>query len=149
VSKAASYIVDGALAIIDTALPTFAIVSKDLYRDLLLTRADDVLAYLNMALGLEDGTVSSFSIVPGDATVPADTVIVGAKPAATIYELPGVPIRAEALNIANGGVDVGLFGYMAAGFNDDNALAYVSATPPVVADDADAETSSKGRGRKA
>jgi hypothetical protein len=151
VSKAATYIVDGAVAIIDTALPTFAIVSKDLYRDLLLTRADDVLAYLNMALGLEDGTVSSFSIVPGDATVPADTVIVGAKPAATIYELPGVPIRAEALNIANGGVDTGLFGYMAAGFNDDGALAYVSATPPVVADvadDGDTGTASKGR-RKA
>jgi hypothetical protein len=148
VSKAASYIVDGALAIIDTVLPTFAIVSKDLYRDLLLTRTEDVLAYLNLALGLEDGSVSSFSIVPGDATWPADTVVVGAKPAATIYELPGTPIRVEALNIANGGIDTGLFGYIAAGFNDDGGLAYVSATPPVVADDADA-TTSKGRGRKA
>jgi hypothetical protein len=148
VSKAASYIVDGALAIIDTALPTFAIVSKDLYRDLLLTRTEDVLAYLNLALGLEAGTVTSFSIVPGATGWPADTVVVGAKPAATVYELPGVPIRVEALNIANGGIDTGLFGYIAAGFNDENGLAYVSATPPVVADDADA-TTSKGRGRKA
>ncbi|MFL6094567.1 MAG: hypothetical protein ACJ71Y_03885, partial [Blastococcus sp.] len=135
VAKAATYIVDGAVAIIDTALPTFAIVSKDLYRDLLLTRSEDVLAYLNMALGLEAGTVSSFSIVPGDATVPADTVIVGAKPAATIYELPGSPIRVEALNIANGGIDCGLFGYMAAGLNDDNALALVSSTAPIVTDE--------------
>jgi hypothetical protein len=148
VSKAASYIVDGALAIIDTALPTFAIVSKDLYRDLLLTRTEDVLAYLNLALGLEAGSVASFSIVPGATGWPADTVVVGAKPAATIYELPGTPIRVEALNIANGGIDTGLFGYIAAGFNDDGGLAYVSATPPVVADDADA-TTSKGRGRKA
>jgi hypothetical protein len=147
VSKAATYIVDGAVAIIDTALPTFAIVSKDLYRDLLLTRADDVLAYLNMALGLEDGTVSSFSIVPGDANFPDDTVVVGAKPAATVYELPGVPIRAEALNIANGGVDVGLFGYMAAGFNDENGLALVSGTAPVT-EDTETGTARKGRARK-
>jgi hypothetical protein len=145
VSKGASYIVDGALAIIDTALPTFAIVSKDLYRDLLLTRTEDVLAYLNLALGLEDGSVASFSIVPGDASWPADTVIVGAKPAATVYELPGSPIRVEALNIANGGVDVGLFGYLAAGFNDDGGLAYVSATPPVAADDDETATSRSGR----
>jgi hypothetical protein len=148
VSKAASYIVDGALAIIDTALPTFAIVSKDLYRDLLLTRTEDVLAYLNLALGLEDGSVASFSIVPGDATFPADTVIVGAKPAATFYELPGSPLRVEALNIANGGVDVGLFGYVAAGFNDDGGLAYVSATPPAAADEDDETATSSRRGRR-
>jgi hypothetical protein len=142
VSKGASYIVDGALAIIDTALPTFAIVSKDLYRDLLLTRNEDVLAYLNLALGLEDGTIASFSVVPGAAGFPADTVIVGAKPAATVYELPGTPLRVEALNIANGGVDTGLFGYLAAGFNDENGLALVSGTAPV-ADDASAASRSR------
>jgi hypothetical protein len=149
VSKAATYIVDGAIAIIDTALPTFAIVSKDLYRDLLLTRAEDVLAYLNMALGLEDGTVASFSIVPGDAAFPADTVVVGAKPAATVYELPGTPIRVEALNIANGGIDTGLFGYLAAGFNDENGLALVSGTAPVAADEDDETATSSRRGRRA
>lgn len=143
VSKAASYIVDGALAIIDTALPTFAIVSKDLYRDLLLTRTEDVLAYLNLALGLEAGSVASFSIVPGATGWPADTVVVGAKPAATIYELPGTPIRVEALNIANGGIDTGLFGYIAAGFNDDNGLALVSGTAPV-SDEPAASRKSKG-----
>jgi hypothetical protein len=146
VSKAASYIVDGAVAIIDTALPTFAIVSKDLYGELLRTRTDDTLAYLNLALGLEEGSVAGFSIVPGDAAFPADTVIVGAKPAATVYELPGTPLRVEALNIANGGIDAGLFGYLAAGFNDDGGLAYVSATPPVAADES---TSSRSRKAKA
>jgi hypothetical protein len=147
VSKGASYIVDGALAIIDTAIPTFAIVSKDLYRDLLLTRNEDVLAYLNLALGLEDGTIASFSVVPGAAGFPADTVIVGAKPAATVYELPGTPLRVEALNIANGGVDTGLFGYLAAGFNDDGGLALVSATPPVAADE-EQGTATGRRGRR-
>jgi hypothetical protein len=151
VSKAATYIVDGALAIIDTALPTFSIVSKDLYRELLLTRNEDLLAYLNMALGLEAGTVSSFAIVPGAAGFPADSVIVGAKPAATVYELPGTPIRVEALNIANGGIDTGLFGYMATGFNDENGLALVSGTAPVARDnDDDTATSSRSarRGRR-
>lgn len=132
VSTAAAYIVDGAIAIIDTVVPDFAIVSKDLYRDLLLTRADDVLGYLNLALGLEEGTIASFRIVPGDAAFPADTVVVGAKAAATVYELPGAaPVRVEALNIANGGVDVGLFGYLAVGINDDGGLALVTGTPPV------------------
>jgi hypothetical protein len=116
---------------------------------LLLTRTEDVLAYLNLALGLEEGTITSFSLVPGDASWPADTVVVGAKPAATIYELPGSPIRVEALNIANGGVDCGLFGYLAAGFNDDGALALVSGTAPVAADDDDTTTRSGRRGRRA
>lgn len=149
VSKAAAYIVDGAIAIIDVAVPTFAVVSKDLYRDLLLTRADDLLAYLNMALGLEEGSISSFSVVPGDATVPADTVVVGAREAGTIYELPGAsPVRVEALNIAQGGVDVGLFGYMAEGLNDDGGLALVSGTAPVVEEIEEEAAPAKKRTRR-
>ena len=119
-TKAATYIVDGAVAIIDTALPTFAIVSKDLYRDLLLTRTEDVLAYLNMALGLEEGTdavpSASCPVTRRSPTTPSSSARSRPRPS---YELPGSPSRVQALNIANGGVDCGLFGYMAAGFNDD------------------------------
>lgn len=132
VATAAAYIVDGALAVIDVATPDFALVSKDLYRELLLTRADDVVAYLTMALGLEEGSIEDFRIVPfNDATT--DTVIVGAAGAATVYELPGVPIRVEALDVAKGGIDVGLFGYMTVGTNDSTGMALVSGTAPAAA----------------
>lgn len=145
VPKGVQYIVDGALAIIDTAVPDFAIVSKDLYREVLFTQADNALAYLNLALGLEEGTIESFRIVPGDAAFPADTVVVGARAAATVYQLAGSPIRVEALDIARGGIDVGLFGYLAIGVNDVDGLALVSGTPPVAAD---ADTGTRRRAAK-
>jgi hypothetical protein len=130
VSKGMVMIVDGALSIIDTAVPSFAIVGSDLYRDILLTRSDDVLAYLNAALGLEDGTVGSFRIVPSSASALAGKVLVGAREAATVHELSGSPIRAEALDISKGGVDTGLFGYLAVVFHDEDALALVADLVP-------------------
>lgn len=125
VSVAAGLIVDGALDVLDVALPTFAVVEKALYRDLLLTRNDDVLAYLNLALGLESGTINSgnFAVVPArTGDLDPGQVLVGARQAVEIRELAGSPIRAEALNIPNGGIDVGLFGYIGAVVHDTDAL---------------------------
>jgi len=53
-------------------------------------------------------------------------VLVGDKAAATSYELPGSPIRVEAENIANGGIDEGFFGYHGVVINEPQALALVS-----------------------
>ena len=92
VNPAMARIVDGVLSIIDFATPSFALVSKDVYRSVLLTREDDSLKYLSSALGFEDGSVGTFRLVPS-ADLPANTVIVGAKDAVTLYELPGAPIR--------------------------------------------------------
>ncbi|MFZ4843019.1 hypothetical protein [Mycetocola saprophilus] len=127
VSKGMTAIVDGSLSIIDTALPTFAVVSKDLYRDFLLTRSDDMLPMLNASLGLEDGTVSAFRVVP-DATLPSESVLVGASAAATSHELPGVPIRVEAEDIIKGGLDEGVFGYYGTVVHNAKALAMVTTT---------------------
>jgi len=120
-------IVDGALAVLNdaNALPTFAVVATDLYRALLLTRQDDTLTYLNAALGLEDGTVGSFRVVPSGA-ITAGQVLVGAREAVTVHELGQTPIRVEAENIANGGVDAGVFGYYAVNVHDADALVLVS-----------------------
>jgi hypothetical protein len=126
VSKGMAAIVDGALAVLPTAIPSFAIVGADLYRDVLLTRSDDTLSYLNASLGLEDGTVGSFRIVPSTATALVKKVLVGAKEAMTVHELGGSPIRAEGLDMVKGGVDVGFFGYMADVVHDDDALAIVT-----------------------
>lgn len=123
-SKAWNAIIDGVEAIIEHANPTFAIVSKDLYRDLLLTKNNDALAYLNATVGLESGNAAGFSIV-AHAGLAAGTALVGSREAATSYELPGAPIRVEGLDMARGGVDVGLFGYAATVIHSAKGLAHV------------------------
>jgi hypothetical protein len=45
--------------------------------------------------------------------VPAGAVMAGVKAAGTFYELSETPIRVETVNVANGGVDGGVFGYWA------------------------------------
>lgn len=128
VAKALAYIVDGAISILDAeiGLPTFAIVGKDLWRELALTRADDATAYLSLALGLEDGTMESFRIIPSSLAGLTGKALVGTKDAATMYELPGSPIRVDTVNIANGGGQTGVFGYYATLINQAKGLALVA-----------------------
>jgi hypothetical protein len=105
-------IVRGALRIIaNDAAPSFALVAPDLYEDILFTKQDDTLAFLAMSLGLEEGSLESFKIVPHTG-IAAGQVLVGAREAAGAYELGGSPIRVNALDIARGGVDEALFGYI-------------------------------------
>lgn len=128
VAKAAAYIVDGASQIQPYATPTFALVSSALYRELLLTKRNDVLEYLNMALGLEEGQVNNFKIVPS-STLAADQVLVGAREAITFYEMPGSPLRVDVESIATGGIENGVFGYWASLVNDPRALCLVEDSP--------------------
>jgi hypothetical protein len=125
ISNAAAALVDGALAVIDAGVPNYAFVDKGAYRSLLLTPKDQILEYLNMALGLEEGSIQNFKIVPRSDLLPGQ-LIVGCTPAVQFLELPGVPIRVDALNIANGGVDQGVFGYYAQILHNADGLAKVS-----------------------
>jgi len=125
VPTALSYIVDGALSMIDDIAPTFALVAKDLWRDLVLTPTDHALEFLSAALGLESGTLASFAIQPYSG-LDDGTVLVGSRLAATVYELPGSPIRVEAENLANGGIDDGFFGYHGTLINEATGLALVA-----------------------
>lgn len=122
-------IIDGVEAIIDTAVPTFAVVAKDLYRELLLTPQNEALEYLTAAMGLESGTAAGFSVVPSDQLT-AGTVLVGAREAATSFELAGSPIRAEATDMVLGGFDIGIFGYHAAAVTNADALVLVAPAAP-------------------
>lgn len=127
VATAMVYIVDGALAILNgtDTMPDYAVVSTDLWRGLMLTRSEDALAYLTAALGLEDGTAVNFAIRPS-AALAATTVLVGCKSAVTVHELGGgAPIRVDAIDMAKGGVDKGVFGYMAVNIHDTDGLAKV------------------------
>jgi len=54
--------------------------------------------------------------------VPAGTIIAGNRKAATFKELGSTPIRVEAIDMTNGGVDGGVFGYYATLLNNPTAI---------------------------
>jgi HK97 family phage prohead protease len=118
----------GAQNVLEFAVPDWAIVGADLYRTLALTTEVDKLAFLNASLGLEEGALQGFRIVgaPPSAAALNGKVLVGATAATTLYELPGGPIRVEALDVAHGGIDAGLFGYYALFTNDKRGIVSVN-----------------------
>jgi hypothetical protein len=121
-----SAIVDGALAIIAAEnTPSFAVVHPTLWREIVLTPHDNILGYLNASIGLEEGNTAGFRIIPGP--VGAGKVLVGAKEAQTVFELPGVPIRVEGLDPHHGAIDPALFGYYATLINAAPGLQLVTA----------------------
>jgi hypothetical protein len=125
-----SAVIDGAAAIVDAGLtPTSAVVASALWKSMAKLPSSDVLGYLNAQLSLTgDGRLDSFSIIPASPTqLTAGHALVIAKSAADVYTLPGSPIRAEAQNIANGGIDVGFFGY--GGFLIKNPAGIVDVGP--------------------
>ena len=134
VAKGLVFIVDGALEVLDLGTPSFAVVAKDLYRDILLTTNDNALKYLNAALGFEAGTLegTGFRII-GTDQLSAGSVLVGIRDAVSVHELAGVPIRVEAEDISKGGIDEGVFGYYAVNVHDADGLALVSETGSVSA----------------
>ncbi len=133
VPTALNLIVKGVLKIVDglEVIPDHALVTTDLYEAILYTKEQDVLAYLNAALGFRDGTLGNFKILPvpvGSLTVDLATdfvgkVLVGCHDAVTVHELGGeAPIRIEAPNIALGGVDSGVFYYGATNIHSADGL---------------------------
>ncbi|MFI8633998.1 hypothetical protein ACIGEP_15545 [Microbacterium sp. NPDC077663] len=126
ISKGLAAIVDGALAVIATEnSPSYALVDPTLWRDILLTPKDDILAYLEASFGFEQGSGPGFSIRP---YATGGKVIVGAREALTYWELPGeAPIRVDGLVPGNGAEDIAVFGYYASLVN--NAEAIRSVTP--------------------
>lgn len=133
-------IVEGVVKMIDDldVLPQFAFVTTDYWKPLLYTKMQDVLAYLDAALNLKDGTLASggFKIIP----VPVGSLnasggwtgktLVGHGSAVKVYELPGSPIRVEAEAIAKGGIDEALFGYI--GYLTENVKGLISFDAPGV-----------------
>ena len=101
---------------------TFVLVNPTDMISLLDISASEVPAFLaTLGISPENFIASEF--------VTAGTVIVGAKPAATFYELSGSPIRVEAVSIANGGHDAGVFGYTAALLHKPGGIVKVTVAP--------------------
>jgi hypothetical protein len=106
-------LVDGALALIgDRYRPTSAVMGVDLYRDVLLTPRDEILAYLTTAFGLEEGGMAGFRIVPSAKPAYAGKVAVLDNSTLRLKELPGAtPLRVEAEKPSNGTQTLAVFGY--------------------------------------
>lgn len=118
-------IVDGALGVIaEENTPSFAVVSAELWRDIVLTGRDEILGYLSASFGLEEGSTAGFRIIPGPVGI--GKVLVGAREARTVYELPGSPIRVEGLVPGNGAIEPALYGYIADVTHNAKALSLVT-----------------------
>lgn len=101
-NTAMSALVKGTLAVSNVGAPTFALVSSDLIEAMSVTKAVDALV----------GPPMDLPPIQAAPALPAKTVIVGCKPAARLLTFEP-PIRVEAVNIPNGGIDAGLFSYSA------------------------------------
>jgi hypothetical protein len=122
-----SLLIDGAVAVVEAnALPSFAFVEPTLWKHMLKTSNLDVLGYLDAQLGFKSGTLADggFTLRPRAGQT---GVMVGAKEAVSLYELPGVPLRVEAEDITKGGLDTGLFGYFGKVIHKADALVQVNA----------------------
>lgn len=128
-----SALIDGAAVVLDAdATPSFAVMSTDLWKATMKTPTNATLGYLNASLGLEEGTLDNngFRIL-GSSDIPAGHVLVGAREAASPYELGGgTPVRVDALDMVKGGVDTGLFGYGALYIHKPDAIVDVAPYTP-------------------
>jgi hypothetical protein len=94
-------LVRGSLAVNKYGTPTFALMSEDLYAAAAEAPASDAPV----------GAAIVPPITPSDS-LPDSTVIVGTRSAARLLTFEP-PVRVEAVNIPNGGIDAGLFSYSA------------------------------------
>ncbi|MFI6424754.1 hypothetical protein [Promicromonospora sp. NPDC050880] len=131
VDKVIGGIVDGILAIEERSVPDFAIVPLTAYKELLMLRQQDILGYLAVSLGLDptDGRIEQFKIVPTTNTAIETAtgdkkVLVGATGA---HEKFGErELRVESVNVGDGSVSTGLFGYYALHTGDAKSFQLVT-----------------------
>lgn len=122
-----SALIDGAAAVVAAGFtPTFAVVELSLWKAMMKVPDSDTIGYLEASLNLESGSLSGFTFRPASGLTTGH-ILIGSREAADVYQLPGSPVRAEALNISAGGIDVGLFGY--AGLLIKDATGIVDVAP--------------------
>lgn len=121
-------IVDGALAVVAAGYtPTFALVTPAIYREYILTKENDLPALLSQSAGLEEGSFAGFTVRPTTVNLGTNrNALVGARSAATLYELSGTPIRVEGVDVAHMGDDLGFIGAAAVAVTNPGALVKVT-----------------------
>lgn len=104
-----SALITGALAMNEVRVrPTSVLMSVDLLNQWAALTADATPPLLTALLG-EPGIDSLLSLVHPD--LPAQTLLMINRQSAEFRELPGSPLRFDALELARGGVDRAFFGY--------------------------------------
>ena len=132
-----------ALTVVGTTLaaagarPSFVSMSADLWGEYVNLTTSEAPWWLTggntNAPNVVDGTTNPLGLsIFLDPTLPDGTVLGGDRQAATHYEPRGNPFRVQAVNIPNGGVDIGVFGFAADLVNDARGLVAVTVTAPVI-----------------
>jgi hypothetical protein len=84
----------------------------------------------SLSLGAESGRLTDLAVFLGPGLDPGQ-VIAWDKRAVTTYEASPMPVRVQAVNIPNGGIDLGVFAYSSTIVNDDRGVALVTVGPDV------------------
>lgn len=113
----------------------FAVLSPAAWADLSSITTADAPWWLasssSVSIKNQDGTISNFAYIVSPALTGLQ-VVGGDTRSATFYEKnPPVQVRAEV--VPKGGIDVGVFGYIALLVNDARALQKATYVPPVIA----------------
>ena len=112
------------------ARPSFVSMSSDLWAGYLNLSASDAPWWLTAQTAnpdVVDGTTTPLGLrIFVDPNLADGTVLAGDRRAATHYEPRGNPFRVQAVNIPNGGVDIGVFGFAADIVNDSRGLVEVT-----------------------
>lgn len=108
--------------------PSFIGISADLFSAYLEIPAAEAPWWLASQASVD---LSGSSSIDGlrvfvSPTLPAGSVLGGNRKGATYYEASPSPIRVQAVNVAQGGIDLGVFGYDATLINDPRAIRRVN-----------------------
>jgi hypothetical protein len=127
------------------ATVSFLAMAADAYSDFFALTSSEAPWWLAGQSSINlNGTVDIASTtVVVDAALPAGTILGGDRDAVTLYETG--PINVNAVNLPNGGIDYGIFGYWTQLVHDDDGLAKATVT---AVGGLSAETASaKGKGK--
>jgi hypothetical protein len=117
------------------ASPSFVGIASDLWGGFLGLSSDAVPWWVaqSSAISLTNstGNVNDLRFFM-DPNLAAGHVLAGDRNAATYFEASPAPLRVQAVNIPNGGIDIAVFGYQAVLVNDPRGLVDVTVTPPVI-----------------
>lgn len=95
-------------------VPTFIIANQKAYEELIYTPKDLIPEFVNFTASTDwQGSGDGLVLVVGDTGIDTTaSVIVGSGKAVQFDELPGGPLRIDALDLAKGGVDRAIHGYL-------------------------------------
>lgn len=94
-------------------VPDYAVIGNDIWRQMKNTAKIDAREFLAAELGLEEGSLNGFSIVPAsiDDAALNGRLFVGSKKACALYTPPGSVVRVDAQELQKGALDKAVFGY--------------------------------------